>query len=66
MQLKAKGNGVMACVTNSCNQCGHNWSGLQKDCPKCKSEDCFQEFDEEGDHPPKGLRGAVLREWRDE
>jgi uncharacterized OB-fold protein len=40
----------MACVTNYCNQCGHCWAGLQKTCPKCNTEDCIQEFDEEGMH----------------
>lgn len=56
----------MACVTNVCFNCDHHWAGLQRECPKCYSEDTVQEFDEEGDHPPKGLRGAALKEWENE
>lgn len=40
----------MACVTNVCFSCDHHWAGLQKECPKCHSEDTIQEFDEEGMH----------------
>ena len=46
----------MACVTNVCFDCNHNWAGLKKQCPKCNSEDTMQEFDEWQDHDPEPIR----------
>ena len=37
----------MACMEYECRKCGWQWGGNMSDgCPKCKSYDVFESFDE--------------------